>query len=53
VQNWRTGRIRGQVNGSVNIQYEWKGSTKNRTFDVTTTSMLPVEGDLSVDWPLV
>lgn len=53
VENWRTGRIRGQVNGSVDVQYEWKGSTKNRTFDITTTSMLPVEGDLSVDWPLI
>lgn len=53
VQNWRSGRIRGQVTGTVDIQYEWKGSTKNRRFEINTTSMIPVEGDLSVDWPLI
>jgi hypothetical protein len=46
---WTTGTTRVNVRGEVNIQYEWRGSAKNRTFDIESTMRLPVQ-NINYGW---
>jgi hypothetical protein len=46
---WVTGSMLANVTGEVDIQYEWNGSTKNRTFNIDSEVRIPIQ-DLNYSW---
>lgn len=46
---WVSGSMVANVVGEVDVQYEWKGSTKNRTFDIEADVRIPIQ-NLEYSW---
>jgi len=49
VDIWVSGSMVADVTGTINVNYQWKGSIKNRSFDVDSRLRLPV-GSINYGW---
>lgn len=46
---WASGTMRGEFDGTLSVEYEWKGSNRTKDFDVDVTARVPVQ-DLNYSW---